>query len=87
MNAVADQNFVRAKLGVLNTDGVTLVAITINPVSGGFKTDTVSTISFTPGTIDFRDENYRPCWMAENSVDGTPIPIFVNSSGAILTST
>lgn len=83
-NAIADQNFVRSKLGVWCVDGTTLIPIAIDSSNGGLKVDTTSTIGFTPGSIDFRDENYKPCWMAENSVDGTPIPIFVNSDGAIL---
>lgn len=84
MNTAKDNNFVPAKIGVLCTDGITLVNIAIDTTTGGMKVDTTSTIEFTPGSIDFRNQNYRPCWMAQNSVDGTPIPIFVNASGAIL---
>lgn len=83
-NAPHDGNWVKAKLGVLCSDGVTVLPIQIDSSNGGFMVDTVSTIGFTPGMIDFRDENYQPCWMAQNSVDGTPIPIFVNASGAVL---
>lgn len=85
-NAPHDQNFVKAKLGVWCVDGRTLIPISID-AAGGMMVDTTSTIGFTPGSIDFRDENYQPCWMAQNSVDGTPIPIFVNSSGAVLIDT
>lgn len=83
-NIVRDANRVPAKMGVLCTDGVTLVPIKIDAASGGFSIDSVSTIGFTPGTIDFRNEQYRPCWMGVNSVDGTPIPLFVNADGAVL---
>lgn len=86
MEAPHDQNRVKAKLGVLCTDGVTVLPIEIDPVTGGVTVDTVSTIGFTPGTIDFRDQNYQACWMAQNSVDGTLIPIFVNANGAVLAS-
>lgn len=82
-----DQNRVKAKLGVWCVDGVTVIPIAIDATTGGMKVDTTSTIGFTPGTLDFRDKNYQPCWMAQNSIDGTPIPIFVNSAGAILVST
>lgn len=84
MNTAKDQNAVPAKIGVWCEDGVTLINIAIDASSGGIKVDITSTIGFTPGSIDFRNENYRPCWMAQNSVDGTPIPIFVNSDGAVL---
>jgi hypothetical protein len=83
-NAIHDANRVFSKLGVLCTDGVTLVPIAIDASTGAIKVDTTSAIGFTPGSIDFRDENYRPCWMAQNADDGTPIPIFVNAEGAIL---
>lgn len=83
-NAPHDQNQVKAKLGVLCTDGVTLIPIAIDSTNGGIMVDSTSTIGFTPGTIDFRDKNYQPCWMAQNADDGTPIPIFVNASGAVL---
>lgn len=82
-----DQNWVKAKLGVLCTDGVTTIPIAINPANGGMEVDETSTIGFVPGTIDFRDKNYQSCWMAKNSVDGTTIPIFVNAQGAVLIST
>lgn len=87
MEAPHDQNWVKAKLGVLCTDGVTVIPIAIDSVTGGVEIDTVSTIGFTPGSIDFRDQNYQACWMAQNSSDGTSIPIFVNASGAVLIST
>lgn len=86
-NAPKDQNYVKARLGVLCTDGVTLVPIGVDSVGGGVMVDVVSTIGFTPGSIDFRGANYAPCLMAVNSVDGSPIPIFVNSSGGILIDT
>lgn len=84
MNTAQDNNYVQAKIGVLCTDGITLINIAIDTVTGGMQIDTTSTIGFTPGSIDFRNQNYRPCWLATNSVDGTTIPIFVNSAGAIL---
>lgn len=83
-NAIHDNNNVPVKMGVLCTDGITLIPIKISSVNGGFAIDSVSTIGFTPGSIDFRDANYRPCWMGVNSVDGTPIPLFVNADGAVL---
>lgn len=86
MEAPHDQNWIKAKLGVLCTDGVTLVPIAIDSATGNVKVDSVSTIGFTPGSIDFRDKNYSACWMAQNSSNGKSIPIFVNAQGAILVS-
>lgn len=86
-DAKQDQNHVSSKLGVWCVDGTTVITVAIDPATGGFMTDAVSTIGFTPGSIDFKDQNYNSCWMAQNSSDGTTIPIFVNSGGAILVST
>ena len=83
-NAIHDQNFVPIKLGVLCTDGVTLIPIAVNSSGGGMKTDVVSSISYNPTGIDFRDENYRPAWMGVDSVTGLACPIFVNASGEVL---
>lgn len=83
MNAIRDNNHIAVKLGVLCTDGVTLIPIAID-ASGNVKVDTVSTVSVDLSTIDFRDSNYVPCWMGVNSITGLPCPIFVNASGAIL---
>ena len=84
MNAPHDQNRVKAKLGVWCVDGRTLIPVAVDAALGGMKMDTTSTIGFTPGSIDFRDQNYQPCWMMTNSVDGSPIPLFVNADGAVL---
>ena len=83
-DALRDNNHVATKLGVLYSDGVTLVPIAINPVNKGIKVDTVNTIGFTPDTNALRDGNYEHVLMAVNSVDGTPCPVYVNASGEVL---
>lgn len=85
-NASADQNFVRAKMGVLNTDGVTCIPITINESNGGMMIDTVSTISFTMTPIAPGDANYEKVLLWEGT-DGLTYPWVVNSSGGVLIST
>lgn len=84
MQAPSDQNYVKAKLGVWCVDGVTLIPISFSSSNGGMMVDTTSTIGFTPSSIDFRSENYEPCLMGQDSVSGNPIPVFVNSDGAVL---
>lgn len=90
MNAPHDQNFVKAKMGVLFSDGVTLVPIAINPVGGGFKVNTSDVVS-APVLALFadnraiRDENYQPCWLGTDSTDSSHVlPIFVDADGAVL---
>lgn len=87
-NAITDQNYVPAKLAVLNTDtvqGQHLVRVAINPVNGGLKVNTTDAISFTMVPIDARDENYRECMMFVGS-DGRTYPCVANSSGELLIS-
>lgn len=86
-NAIRDQNHVPTKLAVLNTDtvqGTNKVRIAIDSVTGGMKTDTTSTISFTMVPVDAQDENYVDCWLAVSSVDGLTYPLVATSDGAVL---
>jgi uncharacterized protein YjdB len=83
MNAPADQNFVRAKMGVLNTDGLTLVTIKINPATGGMKVNTTDTISFTMRPIAPEDENYNKVLLWQGT-DGLTYPWVVDSEGKVL---
>lgn len=85
-NAIRDNNHVATKLGVLYSDGVTLVPIAFNPVSGAMKTDTVNTISFTPDIDAIRDENFEHVLMGVDSTDATKrVPVYVNEDGEVLT--
>lgn len=83
MNAPADQNYVRSKMGVLNTDGITLVTIKIDESNGGMKINTTDTISFTMTPISPRDENYNKV-MLWVGTDGLTYPWVVDSSGKVL---
>lgn len=85
MRTPRDENGSPVKMGILCTDGVTLVPIAIDQY-GRVKTDAISTISFTPGDRALRDENAIPTLLAQRSDNGTPIPIYVNADGAILIS-
>jgi len=83
MQAPADQNFVRAKMGVLNTDGVTLVTIKIDESNGGMMVNETDTISFTMTPIDQRDENFNKVLLWEGT-DGLIYPWVCNANGEVL---
>jgi hypothetical protein len=84
-NAPRDENRIPTALGVLYTDGVTVIPIAINPVTGNVKTVTGLSISQAAKNIAPRDENSVPSLLGVSSVDGvTPIPIYVDETGAIL---
>lgn len=84
--ASRDQNFVTAKLAVLNTDivqGRNLVRIKINPATERIKVNTTDTISFTMRPVDPKDDNFVNCWLFRGK-NGLTYPAVANSSGEIL---
>lgn len=90
-NAPKDQNHVKAKLGVLFSDGVTLVPIALDPSTNGIKVNEVDTVDaailalYDNGKPIPRDENGQPAWCAESDTDSAVVyPIFVDSDGAVL---
>lgn len=82
-DAPRDGNFIAGKLGVLNTDGITLVPIAINESNGGMKVNTTDTISFTMIPISHEDENYVNCLLFVGT-DGLTYPAVCDSAGAVL---
>ena len=87
-NAIADQNHIRTKLAVLNTDtvqGTNLVNIAIDETTGGMKITNNSSISFTMQPISPQDENYVNVLMWEGT-DGNIYPWVATSSGNVLIS-
>lgn len=86
-----DQNYVRAKFGVLFSDGVTLVPIAINSSNNGVKINTTDVVSapilamFANKTMPRNLDYYKDCWFGVSNADNvSPLPIFVDASGAIL---
>ncbi len=91
MEAPADQNYVRAKFGVLFSDGVTLVPIAINSSNNGVKVNQIDVVSapilamFADGNMPRSREYYKDCWFGVSTADDiSPLPIFVDAGGAIL---
>lgn len=90
-NAPHDQNTIKAKMGVLFSDGVTLVPIAINSSNNGMKINTTDSVSagilalYNNGKAIPRDANGQPAWCAESSTDSNVIyPLFVDADGAVL---
>lgn len=85
--ALKDSNSAATYLAVLNTDtvqGTNLVRITVDSSTGGIKTDTTATISFTMQPIDPRDQNYVGVWAFEGTTDGLLYPAVATSAGSLL---
>lgn len=84
-NAKRDQNYAPTILGVLNTDGETLVPIKVNATNHSLKVENADTGSDNGPDNAPHDENYVPALMAVSSADGvTPVVVYANSDGELL---
>lgn len=90
-NAIRDNNHVRAKLGVLFSDGETLVPIAINSANDAVKMNSTDTVDpailalYAAGKPIPRDTNGVPAWCAQSSSDPDVVfPVFVDADGGIL---
>lgn len=85
-DAKRDQNNVPTILGVLESDGQTVVPIEVNVSSN----NALSVHDDTTGTdngpsISPRDSNFVPALVAVSSVDGvTPVVVYATADGKIL---
>ena len=90
-NALRDQNFITSKLGVLFSDGETLVPIKIDSSNSGMTLNVLDTVAagilalYNAGKPIPRDTNGVPAWSAQSNTDSTvSYPIFVDADGAVL---
>lgn len=90
-NPPQDQNYVKGKLGVLFSDGITLVPIKINSVNNGFKVNTTDVVDssilalYIAGKPIPRDTNGEPAWSGQSDSDpNVSFPVFVDANGAVL---
>jgi len=84
-DAPRDANQVPAHIGVLNTDGLTVVPIKANPVSHGLKVSDGTTGSDNGPKNAKRDQNQVTSIVATSSVDGvTPVVVYADSNGNLL---
>lgn len=74
-------------MGTLNTDGVTPVSLVANPLNNhSLKVSDGTTGSSFPSSTAQRDANRVPVMWGVSSDDGvTPIPIYADSLGNLLT--
>ncbi len=90
-NAIHDQNNIKAKLGVLFSDGVTLIPIAIDSSNNGLKTNEMDVVDasilalYENGKSIPRDANNQPAWCGQSNTDSSVVyPVFVDTSGAVL---
>lgn len=84
-NANRDQNNVPTILAALESDGTTLVKITVDPTNHALEVDDDTTGSDN-GPVDApRDENFIPALLAVSSADGvTPVVVYATADGLTL---
>ena len=84
-NAYIDENGIKTTTGTLQSDGVTIVRLQVNPVSGGLKVSDGTSGTASTRTNASRDENNHPVWMGVSAADNTTlIPIAMDSNGNLL---
>ena len=83
MNAPKDENFIRGKLGVLNTDCTTTIPIACDETTGAMKINTTATIGAVLKPISPQDENYYNCMLFVGT-DGLTYPWVVDANGCVL---
>jgi hypothetical protein len=84
-NASHDQNHVPTLIGVLNTDGLTVVPVKADPSEHTLKVSDGSSGSDNGPTNAKHDQNHVPTLVAVSSVDGiTPVVVYADSSGNLL---
>lgn len=85
-NASRDNNFVPTKLGVLNTDGATVVPLRVNPTTHALNVSD-GTGGTDHGPINApRDQNFVPTLIGVSSADfKTPVVAYATVDGKLLT--
>lgn len=85
-NAIKDNNNINTMVGVLNTDGATVSLIKADPISHAIDINDGTTGSDFGGDNATRDSNVVTTLLAVSNSDGlTPVPLYVDSSGLLLT--
>jgi hypothetical protein len=82
-NAPYDQNRVKSRLAVLNTDSTVTIPIAIDETTGSMRINEVDTVQFTMTPLSPRDENYHTCMLFKGS-DGLTYPWVADATGAVL---
>lgn len=85
MNASKDENDVSGLVGVLNTDGKTVVPVAANPATHRlYVTDGTSGNDNGPANA-LHDDNDVPTLIAVSSADGkTPVVVYTTADGRLL---
>ena len=85
MQVIRDNNRTTGVSGTLDSDGVTQVAVKVNPANNAVKAIDAATGTASTRVAALRDENRVSAWMGVSSSDMTTlIPIAVDVNGNLL---
>jgi len=82
-----DENSNSTILCALNTDGIGIVQVKVNPVNHALEIDDNTTGSDNGNNLGnaMLDQNSRPVWIAESSNgDGTLVEVYGDTNGNLL---
>ena len=83
--AAKDGNSTATILGTLQSDGVTPIAVKVNPVNNALKVIDSTTGTASTRTSAPKDVNGVSAWIGVSSADmKTPVPIAVDVNGNLL---
>jgi hypothetical protein len=81
-NAGTDESRAKSMTAILNTDGLTIEALTANPANNALSVDDNTTGSNNGPTAAKFDDNHQPTMYALSSAgDGTKVPLYGLVSG------
>ncbi len=84
-NARIDENGVKTKIGVLDSNGTTIMRLYVNPANGALVVSDGTTGTYPGGHIAKRDENTIATMIGVSSADGlAPLKALINSSNQLL---
>jgi hypothetical protein len=84
-NAYRDENSVPTKIGVLDTNGIDIMRMYVNPQNGALKVMDGTSGTYPGGNIAKRDGNSVPTMIGVSTIDQkTPLKALINSSHELL---
>lgn len=84
-NASKDENGVSSLIGVLNSDGATIIPVKANPISHRLNVSDGTTGSDNGPTNALKDGNDVSTLIAVSSADGvTPVVVYADADGKLL---
>lgn len=84
-NAAVDENSVKTRIGVLDSNGKTIMRLYVNPMNGSLMVSDGTSGTYPGGNVSKPDENSARSMIGVSSANGqTPLKALINSSNQLL---